>query len=93
MISGLSRLRRLQMLVPRTQIALEVSTPWYMQTAGDIPNDQDIVLILVIRQLTKQYTHFACCQVPHFLWWGDKVVSIHRNVAVFVLRLVSKWPH
>jgi len=26
-------------LVPRIQIALEVSTPWYIQTAGDIPND------------------------------------------------------
>src|SRR5260221_5819156 len=74
MISGLSRLRRLQMLVPRTQIALEVSTPWYMQTAGDIPNDWDIDLVLrvVIRQFTKLYTHFACCQVLHFLWWGGK---------------------
>jgi len=78
-------------MVLQVQVAMEVCGPWDIQTARHIPNNWDLVLVLVLGQLAKQYTDFACHQTFCSLQWGGRVVSIYRKVVLFVLRFVNKW--
>ena len=50
---------------------MEVTMPWGVQIARNIPNDGGVVLVLIIRQLVKQYTYFACCQIVCFFVGGE----------------------
>jgi len=68
---------------------MEVTVLWDMLTAGWIPNIWVLVVVLIVGQLTKQYTHFVCCQTWCFLQQGGRAISIHCKVAFLILGFVN----